>query len=223
MTTKTALITGVSRPTGLGFAVARRLARLGHHVILTARDVSRAEPLAARLRAEGHRATTLRLDLTEAVGMDEAAAHLTRTVGHLDVLINNACDAVDFTVLSALDADVDAVRSALEVDVLGPWRLVQSLLPCSKPPRRPRRQRHERLRAADRRRARPRRRPPRNAGKPATAAEPTLARLVTDLSPLPAMLLNHRFDILAWNGEMTRLPLDFATLPRRGATRCGCA
>ncbi|MFE9092895.1 helix-turn-helix transcriptional regulator [Streptomyces sp. NPDC007264] len=54
---------------------------------------------------------------------------------------------------------------------------------------------------------------PRNAGTPATTAAPPLVRLVTDLSPLPAMLMNHRYDILAWNGEMARLLLDFATLP----------
>ncbi|WP_329462398.1 helix-turn-helix transcriptional regulator [Streptomyces sp. NBC_01431] len=54
---------------------------------------------------------------------------------------------------------------------------------------------------------------PRNAGKAATTAAPQLARLVTDLSPLPAMLMNHRYDILAWNSEMTRLLLDFGTLP----------
>jgi transcriptional regulator with XRE-family HTH domain len=54
---------------------------------------------------------------------------------------------------------------------------------------------------------------PRNAGKPATTAAPPLARLVADLSPLPAMLMNHRYDILAWNGEMARLLVDFDTLP----------
>jgi transcriptional regulator with XRE-family HTH domain len=60
---------------------------------------------------------------------------------------------------------------------------------------------------------------PRTADKPATAAAPQLAQLVTDLSPLPAMLMNHRYDILAWNGEMARLLLDFDTLPpaRRNA------
>jgi len=60
---------------------------------------------------------------------------------------------------------------------------------------------------------------PRNTDRPATAAAPALAQLVTDLSPLPAMLMNHRFDILAWNGEMARLLLDFDTLPpsRRNA------
>ncbi|MEU3741207.1 helix-turn-helix transcriptional regulator [Streptomyces sp. NPDC032198] len=60
---------------------------------------------------------------------------------------------------------------------------------------------------------------PRKAAEPATTAAPQLARLVDDLSPLPAMLLNHRYDILAWNTEMARLLLDFDTLPpsRRNA------
>ncbi|WP_280271091.1 helix-turn-helix transcriptional regulator [Nocardia wallacei] len=50
-------------------------------------------------------------------------------------------------------------------------------------------------------------------GKPATTAAPALQLLVTDLSPLPAMVVNHRYDILAWNREMSRLLLDFDTLP----------
>ncbi|WP_406139603.1 helix-turn-helix transcriptional regulator [Streptomyces sp. NBC_01089] len=54
---------------------------------------------------------------------------------------------------------------------------------------------------------------PRNADPLATAAAPPLARLVDDLSPLPAMLMNHRYDILAWNDEMARLLVDFGALP----------
>ncbi|GAA1958743.1 hypothetical protein GCM10009754_31370 [Amycolatopsis minnesotensis] len=33
------------------------------------------------------------------------------------------------------------------------------------------------------------------------------------MSPLPAMLMNRRCDILAWNSEMAKLLLDFDTLP----------
>lgn len=40
-----------------------------------------------------------------------------------------------------------------------------------------------------------------------------LERLVADLSPLPAMLINHRFDVLAWNREMAALMVDFGHLP----------
>ncbi|MFF0742796.1 helix-turn-helix domain-containing protein [Streptomyces sp. NPDC004111] len=54
---------------------------------------------------------------------------------------------------------------------------------------------------------------PRDAEQPATSAPPALAELVAALSPQPAMLMNHRYDILAWNGEMARLLLDFDTLP----------
>lgn len=129
MTVQTALITGTSRPAGLGFAVARQLAGLGYHVILTARDVTRAEPLAGQLRQDGYAATALRLDLTDRASMDEAARYLTRTFGHLDVLINNASVLPDFGAVSAFDADLDVVRSALDVDVIGPWALVQSMLP----------------------------------------------------------------------------------------------
>lgn len=57
-------------------------------------------------------------------------------------------------------------------------------------------------------------RPPRDADKPATTtAAPPLAQLVADLSPLPAMLMNHRYDILAWNSEVAKLLMDFDTLP----------
>jgi transcriptional regulator with XRE-family HTH domain len=54
---------------------------------------------------------------------------------------------------------------------------------------------------------------PRRADEPATTAAPSLAGLVADLSPLPAVLMNHRYDVLAWNGEMARLLVDFDALP----------
>ena len=52
-------------------------------------------------------------------------------------------------------------------------------------------------------------------GKPASTADPALVRLVADLAPLPAMLVNHRYDILAWNHEMSRVLVDFEKLPPR--------
>nr|WP_042197351.1 helix-turn-helix transcriptional regulator [Kibdelosporangium sp. MJ126-NF4] len=50
-----------------------------------------------------------------------------------------------------------------------------------------------------------------------------LVQLLHDLSPLPAMVVNHRNDILAWNTEMTRLMLDFDEVPedqRNGLWLC---
>jgi NAD(P)-dependent dehydrogenase (short-subunit alcohol dehydrogenase family) len=129
MTTRTALITGASRPLGLGFAVARQLAELGYHVVLTARNVEQAEQLATQLRQDNLPVTALRLDLTDRASMDETVTHLARSFGHLDVLVNNASTFPDVDVLSVLDADLDVVRAALEVDVIGPWGLIQATLP----------------------------------------------------------------------------------------------
>lgn len=50
-------------------------------------------------------------------------------------------------------------------------------------------------------------------GKPSAVADPAPALLVDELSPRPVMLVNHRYDILAWNPEMAALMLDFDTLP----------
>ncbi|AEW98283.1 SDR family NAD(P)-dependent oxidoreductase [Streptantibioticus cattleyicolor] len=107
----------------------RPLAERDFHVVLTARDRSAAESLAERLRQDGYAATALRLDLTDRAGMAEVADHLTRAFGHLDVLINNAGALPDFRTLSALEADMDAARTALDVSVIGPWALTQALLP----------------------------------------------------------------------------------------------
>ncbi|AQZ64755.1 DNA-binding protein [[Actinomadura] parvosata subsp. kistnae] len=71
----------------------------------------------------------------------------------------------------------------------------------------------ERLYLFDLARQRPTSRPEREG--PADDEAGPLARLVLDLSPLPAMVLNHRFDIIAWNPEMAGLMLDFGTLPPR--------
>jgi len=41
----------------------------------------------------------------------------------------------------------------------------------------------------------------------------SLSSLVRALSPLPAMVVDHRFDIVAWNPEMAAVMLDFPDLP----------
>lgn len=126
---KTALVTGVSRPLGLGYAVARQLAERGYHVIVTARDLRRAEEVAAELRNAGYAATGLRLDLADLASIQQAADQVASAFGSLDVLINNASHGPDFLTRSALEVDLTWVRSAFAVDVFGCWGLIQALLP----------------------------------------------------------------------------------------------
>ena len=126
---RTALITGVSRPLGLGIAVARQLAAQHHHVILAARDEAQAERLALDLRRAGHTATALRLDLADRHSIAKAADRLAGMIDHLDVLVNNASAMPDFHTHSALQVDGDALRAAFEVNVFGCWALINALLP----------------------------------------------------------------------------------------------
>ncbi|MEV0357769.1 helix-turn-helix transcriptional regulator [Nocardia sp. NPDC050697] len=56
-------------------------------------------------------------------------------------------------------------------------------------------------------------RPPSSAQPERQVPAPALTKLIQVFSPLPAMLVNHRCDILAWNPEMAALLLDFAAVP----------
>jgi NAD(P)-dependent dehydrogenase (short-subunit alcohol dehydrogenase family) len=126
---KIALITGASRPIGLGVAVARSLAEQGYRVIVTARNGAQAEEQAATLRREGHSAEGLRLDLADTDDFARIAEYIRVEHGHLDVLVNNASTMPDRDSRSALDVDIADVRNALDVDVVGAWALVKAMRP----------------------------------------------------------------------------------------------
>jgi len=81
---KRALVTGAS--SGIGAAVARRLAREGMDLILVARRRERLEALAQAIRAQGNKACVFAADLAQ----EEERARLCPQVGNVDVLINNA-------------------------------------------------------------------------------------------------------------------------------------
>jgi len=124
---KVALVTGASRPIGLGVAVGRALAEQGYHVIVTARSGAQAEAQAAALRGEGHSTEGLRLDLADTDDFARIAEHVRTEHGHLDVLVNNASTMPDRDSRSALDVDIAEVRNALDVDVVGAWALVKAM------------------------------------------------------------------------------------------------
>lgn len=132
-----AVVTGASRKEGLGFEVARQLARRGFVVFLTARDAGAAEVNAATLRAEGHDVRAHALDVASEASASALVATLHHHFGRLDVLINNAGLAPDLQA-PTLTADFDEVRQALEVNLFGPWRMIRMLEPLLRNSARPR-------------------------------------------------------------------------------------
>lgn len=105
LTGKVALVTGGN--VGLGQAIAVALAAAGADVVSVARRES--DETGDRVRAHGRRFLGLRADLSTIAPVEGLVADTVKSLGRLDILINNAgiirrADAVDFT-----EADWDAV------------------------------------------------------------------------------------------------------------------
>lgn len=85
---KVVLVTGAS--SGIGEAVARRLAANGHSVVLGARRTDRLQTLTEELRAQTLQAAFCALDVTRLEDMQQFVAFAENTYGPVDVIVNNA-------------------------------------------------------------------------------------------------------------------------------------
>src|SRR4051812_35419297 len=94
---KTALITGGARR--LGRATALKLAEAGCDVAITFRNSAReAQATVIDLSSFGVRAVALRCDVTDEKSVRGAMKEVSREMGGLDILVNNAAnyETVDF-------------------------------------------------------------------------------------------------------------------------------
>lgn len=114
-------ITGANK--GLGYETARRLIAAGHEVWIGSRDAGRAAEAVATLGAAG----SVQLDVTDDASAAAAAETLRGSIGHLDVLINNAGIAG-----GRIPADETTAADFLRVydtNVFGVVRVTHALLP----------------------------------------------------------------------------------------------
>lgn len=88
MTGKTVLVTGSNK--GIGFEAVRQLAKLGHQVILTARDEAKGLGAQKKLKAENLTVYFVVMDITEEESIRKAFAKIKVGFNKVDVLINNA-------------------------------------------------------------------------------------------------------------------------------------
>jgi NAD(P)-dependent dehydrogenase (short-subunit alcohol dehydrogenase family) len=121
-----AVVTGAS--SGIGAAVAHRLANEGFQVFGTVR---RPEDLAPLERAG---VSPVLMDVTDAAGIAAARGEITRRLGEVPLagLVNNA----GIGVAGPLEhVSLDALRHVLEVNVIGVVAVTQAFLPLLRPSR----------------------------------------------------------------------------------------
>ena len=117
------LVTGAG--SGIGQAVAERLAAAGHRVTGTVRTAERARLLTEKAAATNPAFRFLPLELSSEDEVRSVARDVLAS-GGLDVLVHNA----GFGVFGAVEeVGPDAVRRQFEVNVFGPLELTRLLLP----------------------------------------------------------------------------------------------
>ncbi|MGQ9778998.1 MAG: SDR family oxidoreductase [Bacillota bacterium] len=131
---RTVLITGAS--TGIGAAIALRLAREGYRVFGTTRRLKNLENAPPALRAATAEAgggasfrypiRFVELDVTDPATIAAALEQVYAEAGRIDVLINNAGWG---TFGSVEELPVETARALFDVLVFGPLRMIQAVVP----------------------------------------------------------------------------------------------
>jgi len=109
-----AVITGGTA--GVGRATARRLARAGYSVAVLARGHDGLAATQRELRESGVRALALRVDVSNAAAVRDAAAQIERELGPIEVWVNNAMTTIYGRIS---DITPEEYRRVTEVTYLG--------------------------------------------------------------------------------------------------------
>jgi NAD(P)-dependent dehydrogenase (short-subunit alcohol dehydrogenase family) len=112
---KLALVTGGGR--GIGAAIARTLAGAGARVVVCGRNKPDLDAIAKEITG-----VAIKLDLMDRASTDEVLA----SVGHVDVLVNNAGAAESASLEKTTDALWDRI---MELDATAPFRVIRALVP----------------------------------------------------------------------------------------------
>lgn len=123
-------ITGTGREMALGFNFVRRYLEQGDTVFATVRKPSEAlEKLREQYPEQLH---ILTIDIGSTVSVNAAAEEVAKTVSCIDLIINNAVITAPDTAKPCLEANMDDIAKVIDVDAVGPMRVVKALMPLLK-------------------------------------------------------------------------------------------
>ncbi len=123
---RVAVVTGANR--GIGFEITKELAQKGLKVILTARNDSKGNKAAQKLKDQGMDVVFHQLDVTDGNSIQELVNYLKNELDKVDVLVNNAGISIDRD-KTTLDIDMETVRKTMETNFYGPFRVSQAIIP----------------------------------------------------------------------------------------------
>ncbi|MBR5348914.1 MAG: 3-oxoacyl-[Lachnospiraceae bacterium] len=107
-TGKIALVTGAGK--GIGAACAKKLAAMGHTVIINYNgSKAAAEETAAQIRSAGGKAYTMQCDVSDPEAVSAMVDTIRKEYGAVDILVNNAGITRDELMLRMKPEDFDAV------------------------------------------------------------------------------------------------------------------
>jgi short-subunit dehydrogenase len=115
------LITGSS--SGIGLQLARHALAAGHKVIATSRNPGKTPDLVSEVTSQGGR--WLRLDADDQ-NCGQVITDLEQAGTQIDVLVNSAGFAISGPAEAFTEAEV---RSVMETDFFGPYRLMRAAVP----------------------------------------------------------------------------------------------
>ena len=121
-----AVVTGASR--GIGAAIARKLASLGAHVVLTARDVGQLNNIVAEINAPGGHAESHACDLTQPEQIEAFARLVLQTHGRCDILVNNA--GVGWLQGPLHETSPDVWEQQVAVNLRAPYLMLRAFAPA---------------------------------------------------------------------------------------------
>ncbi|RMB72075.1 SDR family NAD(P)-dependent oxidoreductase [Rhodococcus sp. SBT000017] len=124
---KVAVITGSTR--GIGAASAEALGREGFTVVVTGRSQSKVDTSVKKLRDNGIDAFGTTLDVTSQHSISAAANFIAHSVGHVDVLVNNAGILPEATAQGASIVDPMVASDTFATNVVGPLNVIEAFLP----------------------------------------------------------------------------------------------
>ena len=126
---RVAVVTGASR--GLGETLARFLAGQGYHLILNARGGAALDNVVRSLDGFNVEVKAVAGDVAEPATR-RAIAQLARTLGGVDLLINNASILGASPLVPLASHPLDSLEALFRINVVAPLALIQELLPSLK-------------------------------------------------------------------------------------------